>query len=208
MYTPDHFNEDRLDTLHAVIENNNFGLLIAQVDGELVASHLPFLLDPARGPNGTLLVHMARANPQWPAFDGELAALAVFSGPHAYVSPNWYEPGKNNVPTWNYIAVHCSGTPVLMEDAGYTVGHLRRLVDRQERRFDDPWSLSAMPENYVSGMAKGVVVLEIPIECIEGKAKLSQNRTPADRSGVISALEKSPHSVDQRLAASMRKFDG
>ena len=81
MYTPDHFIEDRLDILHAVIENNNFGLLIAQVDGELVASHLPFQLDPARGPHGTLLVHMARANPQWPAFDGGLAALAVFSGP-------------------------------------------------------------------------------------------------------------------------------
>ena len=153
-----------------------------------MATHLPFLLDSKHGPNGTLLVHMARANPQWRAFDREVAVLVIFSGPHAYISPSWYEPRNNNVPTWNYIAVHCSGKPVLMEEAGYTVGHLSQLVDRQESRFDDPWFLGAMPEDYVKGLAKGVVALEIPIERIEGKAKLSQNRTSKDRTGIISAL--------------------
>ena len=169
---------------------------------------LRFLLDPARGPNSTLLVHMARSYPEWPAFDGAAVALAVFSGSHAYVSPNWYELGHNNVLTWNYIAVHCSGAPVLMEEAGCAVGHLHQLVDRQERGFDDPWSLSAMPEDDVTATAKRVVVLKILIARIEGKAKLSQNRIPKDRSGKISALEKSPGIVGLRLADCMRNIDG
>lgn len=204
MYSPDEFKEDRLETLHQVIENNNFGLLIAQVDGDIVGTHLPFLLDPARGPSGTLLVHMARANPQWQVFDGKAAALVVFSGPHAYVSPRWYQSGKYNVPTWNYIAVHCSGTPVLMEESGHAVDHLGQLVDRQESRFDDPWSLTVLPKDAAMGIAKGVVALEIPIDRIEGKAKLSQNRTSEDRSSIISALDKSPDTIDQELAAAMR----
>jgi len=176
------------------------------MDGKPVATHLPFLLDPARGPNGTLMTHMARANPHWRAFDGAAGALAVFSGPHAYVSPRWYTPG-NNVPTWNYIAVHCSGVPVLLEGDGAAVGHLRELVDRQENRFDDPWSLAAMPEDYVNGTAKGVVAIEIPIGRIQGKAKLSQNRTPRDRMGIIAGLEESQDTGDRRLAASMREID-
>ena len=105
MYIPESFRESHLATLHAFIRQNSFGTLVSEQDGELVASHLPFLLDPERGPYGTLVAHMARANPHWQAFDGDAEALAIFQGPHAYISPSWYAT-EQSVPTWNYTAVH------------------------------------------------------------------------------------------------------
>src|SRR6266480_1405054 len=114
MYIPAAFAEHDLNRLHDFIEQNSFGLLVSQVDGLPFASHLPFLLDRTAGPHGTLVGHMARANPHWRELAGQ-TALAVFSGPHAYVSPTWYE-AENVVPTWNYVAVHASGRAAVVED--------------------------------------------------------------------------------------------
>ena len=140
MYIPAAFAETDLTRLHDFIEQNSFGLLVSQVDGLPFASHLPFLLERTAGPHGTLVGHMARANPQWREAGGQ-TALAIFSGPHAYISPTWYE-AEQVVPTWNYTAVHAYGRVQIIEDedalleivqevrAGLRAGHAPALVVR------------------------------------------------------------------------------
>src|SRR4051812_7081427 len=126
MYVPPHFAESDPAKLHAFIEGHGFGLLVSQVGGVPFASHLPFVLDRTAGPHGTLVGHMARANPHWRELGGQ-TALAVFAGPHAYVSPTWYE-AENVVPTWNYVAVHATGRASVVEDASAVLDILRRSV--------------------------------------------------------------------------------
>lgn len=186
MYIPAEFDVKDIARLHQIIRENNFGMLVSMVDGVAFATHLPFMIAPESRPHGTLLVHMARANPHWRSF-GDEEVLVTFTGPHGYISPSWYQAG-NAVPTWNYIAVHTYGVPALVEDAAATVEYLRQLVDTHESCFETPWSLDAQDEAFVNGTSQGVVAFEIPISRIEGKAKLSQNRSSVDRAGVIAAL--------------------
>jgi transcriptional regulator len=206
MYIPEEFVIDDRAQLHQIIRDNNFGALIGMVEGRPTATHLPFMLDADRGAQGTLLVHMARANPHWKSF-GEDEVLVIFSGPHGYVSPSWYEPG-NAVPTWNYVAVHAYGVPVLADGDADTVDHLRQLVDAQEARFEAPWSLDSQDPAFVTGMSKGVVAFEIPIQRLEGKAKLNQNRTPTNQARVVAALERSADPADTELARVTREILG
>lgn len=204
MYIPKEFEVTDRSRLHRIIRDNNFGILVSVVDGAPTATHLPFMIDPDRGENGTLLAHIARANPHWQSFgDGDV--LVVFNGPHGYISPSWYEPGKA-VPTWNYIAVHAYGRPVLVENA--PVGHLRQLVDTHEAGFGQPWSLDGQEERFIDGLSKGVVAFEIPISRLEGKAKLNQNRSTASQARVVHALECSPDPANHALARSMRDVLG
>ncbi len=187
MYVPNEFAERDRAVLLDWIEAWSFGSLVTAEGGVPVATHLPFLLDRDRGPNGTLYAHMARANPQWRSFALGVTALAIFQGPHAYVSPRWYATGPA-VPTWNYVAVHASGRPRLIEDEAAAREILTRAVDHYESAFDPPWRLDGQPADFIRRMAANVAVFELPVATLEGKIKASQNRPSADRAGVIEGL--------------------
>lgn len=183
MYVPDHFREDRPEVLQEAVRRIGFATLVTQ---DLGANHLPMLLE------GNVLVgHVARANPVWKA--GEGAALAVFLGPHAYVSPNWYpskaETGKA-VPTWNYITVHARGAIRWVQDPDWLRAHVTALSQAHEFGRPEPWAVADAPGSYIDTMLRGIVGFELAIETLEGKYKLSQNRDAADRAGVSEAFER------------------
>ncbi|MGH7266366.1 MAG: FMN-binding negative transcriptional regulator, partial [Candidatus Rokuibacteriota bacterium] len=187
MYVPRHFDASDPGRCHALIRAEPFGTLVAVDEaGAPFATHVPFLLDADRGPLGTLLGHVARANPQWRLFSSR-PVLALFQGPHAYVSPAWYE-AHPSVPTWNYVAVHAYGVPALVDDSARVKAMLGRLVEVNEAGRPDPWRFDALADDYVGGMLRGIVAFEIPLDRLEGKAKLSQNRGAGDRSRVRAAL--------------------
>ncbi len=204
MYVPKAFREDRRQVLHALIRQYSFGTLITFGDGGLAASHLPFLLYPDRGPHGTLLGHLARANPQWASFGQE--ALAVFQGPHAYISPSWYQTPLS-VPTWNYVAVHAYGVPRVVADDATLRSILEATVRRYEAAFEKPWDMARLPDDYVQHMMGAIVGFEIPISRLEGKLKLSQNRSPADRQGVVEGLRGQDGALEQAVADLMSDLD-
>ncbi len=200
MYIPKHFEEERVEAMHAVMRDNSFALLVTADGSTPFATHLPLLLD-GEGEFGTLRGHLARPNPQWRAFDGTREAMVVFSGPHAYISPSWYETDRA-VPTWNYIAVHAYGRPRVIEDAASVAAHLKRLVDTYEGGQPAPWSADSLPPEYFDGMARGVVAFEMVIERLEGKAKLSQNR-PDEVHNVIAALGERGDPGSMAVASAM-----
>ena len=183
MYVPKAFREDDVARLHGFIRAWSFALLVTDVDGVPGATHLPFVLDTAAGPQGRLIGHVARANPHWQAFDGTRQALAVFGGPHAYVSPTWYATSPA-VPTWNYAAIHAYGRPRILEGPEAARDAVTRLVDVH----DPAWRLADQPAEFIAGMLRGIVAFEMPIARLEGKLKLSQNRPAADRPGVVQKL--------------------
>lgn len=189
MYVPPAFAEDDRETLFALIRRYDFALLLTVVDGAPFGSHLPFMLDAGRGEHGTLLAHMARANPHWRSFDGKAEALVVFQGPHAYVSPGWYDPANNAVPTWNYAVVHAYGTPRIIDGAAAVRAQQERMVAHYEAAMPEPWRLDSQPADYVAGMLRGIVAFEIPVRRLEGKFKLNQNHPPANRRGAIAGLK-------------------
>jgi transcriptional regulator len=204
VYVPRPFDASEPARCHALIRAHSFGTLVGvDPDGAPFATHLPFLLDEARGPLGTLLAHVARANPHWRYFAPGRPALAVFQGPHAYVSPAWYAEPRASVPTWNYVAVHAYGVPVLLEEPARVRALLARLVRTHEAGRPDPWTFESLPEDYVAGMLQGIVAFEVPIDRLEGKAKLSQNRGAADQARVQAALAGSPDPLDAAVAGLM-----
>ena len=186
MYIPDAFREERLDVLHRLIEENSFATLITDSPDGLFATHIPVLLDRAAGPRGTLNAHVARANPHWRYLAGS-DALVIFQGPHAYVSPSWYATG-GRVPTWNYIAAHAYGAPRLIEDPRAVRALIERTVGTYESGFAAPWDMSGLDPKAVDGLLQSIVAFEIPIARLEGKRKLNQNRSRADREGAIRGL--------------------
>jgi transcriptional regulator len=186
MYVPSHFAESDPATLHAFVERHSFGLLVSQVGGVPFATHLPFLLDRDAGPHGTLIGHMARANPHWKELVGQ-TALAVFSGPHAYVSPSWYE-AENTVPTWNYAAVHAYGPVRLVEDRDALLDIVQKSVTVYEAAMPRPWTLDGSPA-FVDRLLGQIVGFHIRIDKIEGKWKLSQNHPADRRARVVRALQ-------------------
>jgi transcriptional regulator len=195
MYIPKHFAVEDREALDALVRANPFGLLVGELEGSPFATHLPFLLDGDR-----LLSHFARGNPHWKSIDGQAGMLAVFSGPHGYVSPRWYESDQA-VPTWNYVAVHVYGVPRVIEDAG----EVRALLDRLVREYEgDAWSLDGLDADFTGRMSRGIVAFEMTIERIEGKFKLSQNRPDEDRRNVIAELEKPGAGENTKLARLMR----
>lgn len=192
MYQPPLFREDRLPVLHGLIRANPLGLLISVGEEGPVANPLPFLLDAAASPNGTLQAHLAKANPQWRSLHQGQEVLVVFQGVDRYVTPSWYatkrETGKV-VPTWNYAIVQVRGPVRVIEDRAWLAGQIAALTDRQEGGRADPWAVADAPEDFVAGQIKGIVGLEIEIARVEGKWKVSQNRPAADRAGVVAGLE-------------------
>ncbi|HLK59203.1 MAG TPA: FMN-binding negative transcriptional regulator [Chthonomonadaceae bacterium] len=196
MYIPAHFHEDDLVLLHEMMRAYNFGTLVTCQDRVPFATHLPFHLDAERGAYGTLRAHLARANPQWRSFPSEEEVLALFQGPHAYISPSWYEMHPS-VPTWNYIAIHAYGVPRLLDEAALRAA-LADLVHTHEAPLEPPWRFEDLPEEYVQKMLRGIVGFEIEITRLEGKFKLSQNRSEADRRSVAERLRQTG---DAQLAA-------
>lgn len=201
MYVPTAFAETDLPTLHDFIEQNSFGLLVSQVHGEPFATHLPFLLDRQAGPQGTLIGHVARANPQWRHFAAQ-TILAVFSGPHAYISPTWYE-AEGTVPTWNYTAVHAYGRVEIVEGEAGLLDIVVKSAGEFERGMPRPWLLDESA-TFVKGLLRQFVGLRIEIVKIEGKWKLSQNQPEDRRAKVIVALEKRGHENALAVARMMQ----
>jgi len=204
MYTPAHFAETDLAKLHAAIEAYSFATLVSQQEGELTASHLPLLLSREQSEAalcGTLLGHVAKANRQWEAAGNEV--LAIFAGPHAYISPSWYQEEKT-VPTWNYVAVHAYGRLELVEDTLEKLAILRQAVGVYERNMPVPWQ---MPEDgdYVRRLAEQIVAFKIPLARLEGKWKLNQNHPLARRQRVIAALRSRADEVSQEIAGLMEE---
>jgi transcriptional regulator len=191
MYVPPHFREQNLDVLHETIRRIALGTVVTLGPDGLIGSHVPMLLDPTKGEFGTLTGHLAKANLQAKGADESVEALAVFLGPEAYITPNWYatkqESGKV-VPTWNYIAVHAYGPITYHDDADWLRGMVSRLTDVHEASNAQPWEVSDAPEPFIQSQLKGIIGFEIPITRIEGKWKLSQNRPAADKEGVMSGL--------------------
>jgi transcriptional regulator len=203
MYLPQlHRMDDRHDQ-RALIRARPFGLLVTNGAAGLIANPAPFLLVDGEGERGVLRAHLARANPQWRELDGAREALVVFQDVDAYITPSWYptkrETGKV-VPTWNYSAVHVYGVARAIEDRDW----LRRLVgdltDMHEAGRNAPWAVSDAPDDYVDQMLRAIVGVEIVISRIEGKAKVSQNRNEADRTGVVTGLRAQQDEVSQRMA--------
>jgi transcriptional regulator len=203
VYLPPTFIEARPAVLVAHIERHNFGLLVSYGAEGLVASHIPFVVDRA-GDQLHLLGHLARPNPQVEDLARGGDMLAIFSGPHAYISPRWYAGGPS-VPTWNYVDVHAYGLVRLVEDGDWLRGLLRRLSERHEGGSPAPWRMQDLPETYLAGMIEGIVGFDIAVTRLEGKYKLSQNRPAADRPRIIAALERQGDAGTLALAQLMRE---
>jgi transcriptional regulator len=201
MYLPGHFAERDLTKLHEFIEQHSFGLLVSQVDGLPFASHLPFLLERTAGPQGTLVGHMARANPQWREADGQ-TALVIFSGPHAYISPTWYE-AERLVPTWNYAAVHAYGRVQIIEDESALLEIVQKAVAVFEQAMPQPWSFDGS-EAFVERLLMQIVGFRIEVEKIEGKWKLNQNHPVERRKKVVRALREQGGENAEAVAAMMQ----
>lgn len=206
MYNPKAFAVEDLPQLHDMMNDCRLAVLITHGEHGLQASHLPLLLDTQQGPNGSLYGHMARANPQWRDLQAGAEALVIFAGADAYVSPSLY-PGKAEhgkvVPTWNYVAVHAYGTAEVFSDPHRLRDLVGALTDRHESGRAQPWTIDDAPAEYIDSMLKAIVGFALPIQRLEGKRKLSQNRSPADAAGVRNGLAASPDPQDQTLARLM-----
>lgn len=200
IYIPKHFAEQDPARLHALIRAENFGTLISNGAEGIEVSHLPFLLDAGRN---VLRAHMARGNPQWKSLASGAEVVAVFHGPHHYISPAWYA-NHPSVPTWNYAVVHVTGRPRLIEDRGQLEAMARDLVENHEALSPAPWRMD-LPSDYQDKMISGIVGFEIDIARMDGKFKLSQNRPAADRPLVADALEKIGSDDARGVAALMRQ---
>jgi len=193
VYVPAHFNEDRVGALHALIRATGLATLVSMTEDGLIASHAPLLLDPEPAPFGTLIGHLAKANPHARAANPGVQTLVIFQGADGYITPSYYaakqEHGKV-VPTWNYASVHAYGTLETFDDPARLLDVVTRLTERHEASRAQPWAVADAPADFVQGMLRGIVGIVLPIARLEGKVKMSQNRPPADQSGVIEGLRR------------------
>lgn len=207
MYAPNHFEETRVETLHALIQAYPLGTLVTLTPQGLDANHIPFEIDPAPAPFGTLRCHVARANSVWKEFSGEIHALAVFQGTDAYISPSWYptkqESGKV-VPTWNYAVVHAYGPLQVIDDRQWLRQFVERLTNRHESGRTDPWKVSDAPADYIDQLTGSIVGIEMPIARLIGKWKVSQNRPARDQSGAIEGLQRQDTQDARHMAELIR----
>ena len=194
MYIPPHFSITALAELERIITTNPLGILVTSGQG-LAANHLPFLFDAQRGEHGTLLAHVARANPVWQTGSDSPAArevLVIFAGVQGYISPNWYpskQETQRQVPTWNYEAVHARGIMTVHDDEKFVRSVVGRLTRLHEAAEPEPWRMSDTEPGYLAGMLRNIVGLEITVTELRGKAKLSQNKEVRDRHGAVDALQ-------------------
>jgi len=186
MHCPAMFREERLEVLHALMRAHPLGMLITTGAGGLTANLIPFSLH-----GDVLRAHLARNNKQLDDLRAGTEALIVFQGPHSYITPSWYaskeEHGKV-VPTWNFVMVQARGIPQVMDDADWLREQVGQMTANLESQREQPWRVSDAPEDYIATQLRAIVGVEIPIASLEGKWKISQNRTEADRQGVIQGL--------------------
>jgi len=209
LYQPPHHREDRLAVQHALIRAHPLATLITYGADGLVANLIPFILDSAASPKGTLRGHLARANRQWTDFDPQVEALVVFQGVEHYITPSWYaakqEHGKV-VPTWNYATVQARGSLRVIEDRDWLAAQIAALTAQSEASRAEKWTVTDAPETFIASQIKGIVGIEIPISRIEGKWKVSQNRSAADRAGVIEGLREIGEESADSMAALVQRF--
>jgi len=201
LYTPAHFAETDLATLHQAIESSPLGALVVSTPEGIEANHVPFELDRTTGPFGTLRCHVARNNNAWRNANAE--CLVIFQGPSAYISPNLYESKKEHgkvVPTYNYVAVHAHGRMAIHDDEKWLRGLLGRLTRHFEANQTQPWKMGDAPGEYIEQRLKEIVGIEIEMARLEGKWKMSQNRPEADRASVVAALRESTEPVEREVA--------
>lgn len=208
MYIPSAFNEDDLASLHRQIEGTRLAVLVTFGSRGLQANHVPLLFNPDQGPNGTLHGHLSKANPQWREMEAGAEALVIFPGPDAYVSPSFY-PSKAEhgqaVPTWNYLAIHAYGIPEVFHDTDRLRELVSTLTAKHEAGRPQPWTLEDAPAEYIAKMLNAIVGFTIPISRLEGKRKLTQNRSAADIAGVQAGLAASSELNDNEIAQLMRQ---
>lgn len=213
MYLPDNFKETDVATLHAAIRRAGLGTLITLGSKGLIASHVPMLIEPGPAPFGTLIGHVARANPHWQEAATKTEALAIFLGPNTYVSPNLYATKRKTgkvVPTWNYVAIHAYGPVRFYDDAARLLDLVTRLTDAHEAHRQERWRVSDAPAEYTRSMLKAIVGFELPIARLEGKWKMSQNRPAEDIPGIVEGLsrEGEPAAEVGRIVAERNKDRG
>jgi transcriptional regulator len=201
MYIPSAFRIEDASKLAAFMQNHSFATLITHDGIAPFASHLPMLFRPDLGEHGTLVSHMARANTQWQHFASGCEVLAIFHGPHGYISPSWYQT-ELAVPTWNYATVHAYGVPTIFSEHESVVSLLRETVSVYEASFPQPWR-GDLPDEFRDKLMHAIVAFEIPVTRIEGKFKLGQNRPAADTQGVFDALTNSADADSLALARMM-----
>jgi transcriptional regulator len=208
MYLPKHFEQPDTDAVAQLLAAHPLATLAWPTAAGPEAEHLPLLWDrsPGDGAHGTLRGHVARANPVWREAAGQ-PVLAVFRGPQAYVTPSWYPSKAANakvVPTWNYAVVHLRGRLHAVEDAPWLRALVGRLTDTHEASFAHRWQVSDAPEDYIAQMLRAIVGIEIVVEAVQGKWKMSQNRSAADRAGVAAGLESITSDASRDAAAMVR----
>lgn len=205
MYIPDHFAETRHEELCRIIRAHPLGVLVTQGGDGLDADHIPFELDAGEGTHGVLTGHVARANTLWQRCPTGTPVMVVFRGAEAYISPNWY-PSKHEthrqVPTWNYEVVHAHGTLTVHDDERFVRRLVARLTRRQEAAEPKPWKMGDSAPEFIDGMLRNIVGIEIAVTSLVGKVKLSQNKEPRDR---LNAAETLAARGDGELAQSMRR---
>ncbi|MEO5793606.1 MAG: FMN-binding negative transcriptional regulator [Rhodoferax sp.] len=210
-YLPKHFEETDTTTLHALVRAHPLATwVVPQTDGDLLVNHIPFLLDAERGPHGTLVGHVARANPVWRALSEAAAAttVAVFQGPEAYISPSWYpsKPATGKVvPTWNYAVVHAHGTARIFDDRAQLLALVTRLTVLHEAQQVQPWQVADAPADYIETMLGAIVGIEIPVQRWVGKWKVSQNRTRQDQLGAVAGLQAKGRAEMDAMAALVQR---
>jgi transcriptional regulator len=213
MYVPSHFRETRTPVLHDLIRGHPLAVLVTLDDSGLVANHIPMEIDAEAGALGTLRGHVARANPVWQAHRPDVEAMAVFQGPEAYITPSFYATKATTgkvVPTWNYATVHVHGPLRVFDDVAWVRRFVTQLTERHEADHqratgDAPWQVSDAPGVFIDRQLETIVGLEIPITRIEGKWKVSQNRTREDRAGVVVGLSRGDDPRPRAMAALVRE---
>jgi transcriptional regulator len=209
VYLPPSFKEEDVGVLHAAIRAARLATVVSLSQDGLIASHIPMLLEPEPQPYGRLLGHVSRANAQWQEIDGSLQALAIFLGPDAYVSPSLYATKRQTgkvVPTWNYVAVHAYGQLRTFDDRDRLLELVTQLTNRQESSRVQPWAVEDAPSSFIASQLKGIVGLELPIERLEGKWKMSQNRPAEDWPEIVEGLEADGHPDVAQLVAERNRL--
>jgi transcriptional regulator len=208
MYLPRCHQASDLEALYTLMETHPLGAWVCTGAEGLIANHLPFVLDRSRGPHGTLMGHVSRANGVWRDLKANTPSVVMFQGPQAYITPSWY-PGKvahgEVVPTWNYVVAHAHGVARAIDDRDWLLAMLERLTQAQESARATPWRVADAPAAYIDRLLRAVVGIEIPIARLEGKHKLSQDEDMADRVGTVAGLMAEPRDEARTLAGLVRQ---
>lgn len=204
MYVSKHHAFHDREAVFTLIESHPLGAWVCHARDGLQANHVPFFLDRTRGAHGTLMGHVARANPVWQQLAADTPSVVMFQGAQSYITPSWY-PGRAEhgkvVPTWNYVVAHAHGTARVVEDPGWLLDMLNLLTDAQESRQAMPWRVGEAPADFIGKLMRAIVGIEIPIDRLEGKLKASQDEDGQDRRGTVQGLQASAGEQSRDMAA-------